>query len=111
MNVDRIVFWFTVCAALVGCAMPPAREPVEPRSYQLAGGVTTHFMPLEEVNRECERRMNNGKTHWGCASYDRARDTCEILVQPVRHKLDWDRAAILGIELNNCNRMRAGEPD
>lgn len=110
MNVDRLVFWVSLVCGLIGCAMPPAKEPVEPRVYEL-GGVTTRFLAAEDVDRECEARMRNGKTHWGCATYDRARRHCEIVVQPVRHKLDWDRAALLGIEFRNCIRIQAGEPD
>lgn len=99
-----------LCLAFGGCAT--AGGPDGPaRSYELRGGVTTRFMPMEQVNRACEYRMRNGREHWGCATYDAKTDSCEILAAPVRHKLDWDRAAVLGIELNNCNRMRAGEPD
>lgn len=106
----RIALPILAAAALAACAGAPEREP-PPRAYQLAGGVKTTFLPLADVNRECELRIGNRRIHWGCATYDRKTDSCDIVAAPLRHKADWDRAAVLGIELNNCNRIRAGEPD
>lgn len=96
-------------AAASGCATPGAPEPA-PRTYALAS-ITVRFMASAEVDRECESRMPNGKAHWGCGTYRRDADSCELVVQPIRHKLDWDRAALVGIELRNCLRIKSGEPD
>jgi hypothetical protein len=97
-----------LAAVASGCASAP--EAAAPRTYALAG-VTVRFMASPEVDRECEGRMRNGKPHWGCATYSRDSDSCELLVQPIRHKLDWDRAALVGIEPRNCLRIKSGEPD
>lgn len=102
----RVFLGILAVAALAGCASAP--EPAL-RTYEL-GAVTTRYLALDDVNRECESRMRNGQSHWGCGTFYRSSRACEIVAQPLRGKLDFDRAAILGVELDNCNRMAAGEP-
>lgn len=100
-----------VALPFAGCAPTSTLPDGPPRSYVLAGGLAVRYMAEADVDRECESRVHNGKPHWGCGTYRRDNDSCELIVKPIRNKLDWDRAALVGIELRNCLQMQSGERD
>jgi len=108
-----------VALLLVGCATTTDTVTVEPKEYNL-GSVTTRYMAAADVDRECSKRFpeiapsafGSGKlsTRWGCAIYDKSARSCTIIAKEPVDKIDWDRHAIIGIELWNCNRMARNEP-
>jgi hypothetical protein len=100
--VNRATIVFAAGCMLYACADAPAtREPVLSAPVSV-GPVTITYTTQASAHAECERRMRNGKPHWGCATYSAA--GCDIVVG------DVDRSAVLGVEIMNCVRMAGARP-
>ena len=99
---DRILAPLALVAILAGCASAPPG----PQGTVEISRIRVRYIAPEQVSPTCAARMRDSKYHTACATYNRMLDTCDIVAVAPAHKLDWDRMAVVGIELNNCLDMK-----